>query len=221
VSEPGERAAPEGRLQGVVTVSRRYGAGGARIAPAIAEALGFRFADSDVVDLAARQMGVDPKWALQHDERVPDILENLGRALAAASPEFGIAPEPVLDERALADAVRNVIHSLADAGGFVILGRGSQAALADRDDACNLLLVADERTRVERIRRWQDVSEKEARARIERNDRERREYVRRFYGRDVDDPILYDAVIDNGRLGLRRAARVAIGIARIKLNPAA
>jgi cytidylate kinase len=201
----------------VVTVSRQYGAGGQRIAPAVADALGFSFVDRQPVELAARTLGVDPTWAAEHDERVPDVLESLGRALAAATPEFGIPPGS-LDDRAMADAVRNVIHSLADAGGYVILGRGSQAALAGRADVCSLLLVADETERIARIARWQEVSEKEAHARLQRADRERRDYVTRFYERDIADPTLYDVVIDTSRLGLPRSVRVAIDVARTKLS---
>jgi cytidylate kinase len=211
------RAVAPGVIRGVVTVSRQYGAGGQRIAPAVAEALGFRFVDREPVELAARTLGVDPTWAAEHDERVPHVLDSLGRALAAATPEFGVPPGS-LDDRAMADAVRNVIHSLADAGGYVILGRGSQAALADRPDVCSILLVADQANRVRRIARWQEVTEKEAQARLQRADRERRDYVTRFYGRDIADPTLYDVVIDTSRLGLERSAHVAIDVARTKLG---
>ena len=204
--------------RGVVTVSRQYGAGGVRVSRALAEALGFRFVDREPVELAARQLGVDPAWALEHDERVPDVLEDFGRALAAATPEFGVPPPPTLDDRAMADAVRNVIHSLADAGGFVILGRGAQAALADREDVCSLLLVADVAERVARIVRWQEVDEREARARLERADRERSAYVRRFYEADIGDPTLYDAVLNTSRLDLSGAARIAVAIVRLKLG---
>jgi hypothetical protein len=220
----GERPAASGstapsapRLQGTLTISRQYGAGGLRIAPAVAQALGFRFADREPVDLAAGQLGVDPEWAREHDERVPDVLETLGRALAAATPEFGVPPPPPLDDRAMADAVRNVIHSLADAGGYVILGRGSQAALADRADVCSVLLVAPESDRIARIARSQGVEEKEARSRLGRTDRERADYVKRFYGRDIGDPTLYDAVLNTSRLGLSGSARLTVAAARLKL----
>jgi cytidylate kinase len=205
------------RPRGVVTVSRQYGAGGARVSRALAEAIGFRFVDREPVEMAARQLGVDPAWALEHDERVPDVLEDLGRTLAAATPELSFPEPPVLDDRAMADAVRNVIHSLADAGGFVILGRGAQATLSERDDVCSLLLVADEPERIARIVRWQDVDEREARARVERFDRERRDYVRRFYGADISDPILYDAVLNTSRIGLDGTVAVAEALVRHKL----
>jgi hypothetical protein len=203
---------------GTVTVSRQYGAGGLRVGPAIARALGFRFVDRELVELAARKLGVDPGWAQEHDERVPDVLENLGRALAAATPEFGIPPPPVLDDRAMADAVRNVIHSLADTGGYVILGRASQAALADRSDVANIWLIGDLEDRVARVVRSQGLKPKEARERMDRTDRDRGDYVKRFYGRDIGDPRLYDAVVNTSRLGLERATRVAVGVARIKLT---
>ncbi len=206
---------------GTVTLSRQYGAGGLRIAPAVADALGFRFVDRELVEMAARQLGVDPEWAREHDERVPDVLENLGRALAAATPEFGVAPPPILDDGAMADAVRNVIHSLADSGGYLILGRASQAALADRADVCNILLVAPIGDRVARIARSQEVGEKEARSRVDRADRDRADYVRRFYDRDIADPTLYDVVLNTSRLGLRGSARLAVAAARAKLGAAA
>jgi hypothetical protein len=202
---------------GTVTVSRQYGAGGLRIGPGIARAIGFRFVDRELVELAARQLGVDPGWAREHDERVPDVLENLGRALAAATPEFGIPPPPVLDDRAMADAVRNVVHSLADSGGYVILGRASQAALADRPDVASVWLVGDPEDRIARVVASQGLQPKEARERMERTDRDRGDYVKRLYGRDIADPRLYDAIINTSRLGLERATRIAVGVARIKL----
>src|SRR6266542_985341 len=120
---------------GVVTLSRQYGAGGLRIGPALAEALGFNFVDREIVEEAARRLGVEPKVAEERDERTPAIVEEIGLALAVASPEFGIPAVPRLDDRILAEATKRVILFLGSAGGYVILGRGSQAALAGRTDA--------------------------------------------------------------------------------------
>src|SRR6266571_1772395 len=103
----------------VVTVSRQYGAGGLRVAPAIAEALGFRFVDPEVTEEAARRLGLDPEVAEGRDERAPAIVEELGMALAASAPPFGGGPTPQIsapDDRALADATRRIIVSMADAG---------------------------------------------------------------------------------------------------------
>jgi cytidylate kinase len=205
----------------VVTVSRQYGAGGLRVAPAIAEALGFRFVDREVTEQAARRLGMDPGVAEGKDERAPAIVEELGMALAAAAPPFGGGPAPQiqgLDDRALADAVRRIILSMADAGAYVILGRGGQAALAGRSDACHLLLVGDIHDRAERIMRSRGVDEREALARCERVDGERAGYVRRFYRVDIREPTLYDAVLNTSRLGTDGATELAIAAARRRLG---
>ena len=203
---------------GVVTLSRQYGAGGLRIGPALAEALGFTFVDREIVEEAARRLGVEPEVAEERDERTPAIVEEIGLALAAASPEFGTPAVPRLDDRALAEATKRVILSLGSAGGYVILGRGSQAALAGRTDACHLALVGDLLDRVQRIMQWQNIGEREARSRCEQVDAERAGYVKHFYGKDIRDPLLYDSVLNTSRLGLEAASELAVAVARQKLG---
>jgi Cytidylate kinase-like family len=202
----------------VVTLSRQYGAGGLRAGPALAEALGFTFVDREIVEEAARRLGIQPEVAEERDERAPAIVEEIGLALAAASPELGIAAVPELDDRSLAEATRRVILSLAETGGFVILGRGSQAALAGRKDACHIALVGDLSDRIQRIMEWQNVSEREARSRCERFDAERAGYVKHFYGRDIRDPLLYDCVLNTSRLGLEASTEMAVAAARRKFG---
>jgi cytidylate kinase len=206
----------------VVTVSRQYGAGGLRVGRMIAEALGFTFVDREIALEAARRVGVDPEVVEGRDERVPALVEQLGMTLAAASPPFGVVPPPIeaysLDDRALAEATRRVIASLAEAGGYVILGRGGQAILAKRPDAFHIALVGDVRDRARRVMNWQQLDERAAKARCEEIDGERSAYVRRFYGVSIADPLLYDCVLNTTRLGLEGAANIAIAAVREKLR---
>jgi len=203
---------------GVVTVSRQYGAGGQRVAPALAEAIGYRFVDGEVVERAAAEAGVDPEVAQNLDERAPALVEKVGLALAAASPEFGLSSPPPADDRALAEGVGRVIASLAAVGGYVILGRGGQAVLRDRPDACHLQLVADLEDRARRVVESQGVSRDEARERCRRVDADRAAYVRRFHGLDIADPHLYDAVLNTSRLGIDGAVLAAETMARHRLG---
>jgi cytidylate kinase len=201
----------------VVTVSRQYGAGGLRVASGIAQALGFQFVDRELAEEAARRLGVDPQSVRGRDERAPAIVEEVGLALAAASPEMGLTPALDLDDRTLAEATRRVILSLADAGGYVILGRGSQAALSGRRDACHISLVGDLPDRIARIVRSQAMDQRAAAALCARIDAERAGYVKRFYGADIRDPLLYDCMLNTSRLGLEASTEAAIDVARMKL----
>jgi cytidylate kinase len=199
---------------GVVTVSRQYGAGGQRVAPALADALGYRFVDREIVEQAAAQVGVDPDVAQNLDERVPALIEKVGLALAAASPEFGLSAPPPADDRTLAESVVRVIASLAAAGGYVILGRGGQAVLRKRADVCHIQLVGDTDDRVRRVMESQGVSRDEAVELCRRVDADRAAYVRRFHGSDINDPLLYDAVLNTSRLGIEGTVRAAVAVAQ-------
>src|SRR2546430_16926820 len=88
------------RSVAVVTVSRQYGAGGLRVAPALADALGFRLVDRGGTEEAARRLGVSPEVAKGRDERAPAIMEGIGLALAPATPDVAQSPPPVPDQRA-------------------------------------------------------------------------------------------------------------------------
>ncbi len=205
----------------VITVSRQYGAGGFRVARALTEALGFRLVDREVVEEAAKRIGLEPDVARARDERAPALVEEIGMALAGTGPWVGgppaYMPAPSVDDRSLANAVRTVIGSLGDAGGYVILGRGGQAILKDHPSTCHVSLVGDVRDRVRRIMEWQGVDEQEALARCQRVDADRAGYVRRFFGVDIRDPLLYDCVLNTSRLSLEAAVDVAIAVVKQKL----
>ncbi|MBI4259718.1 MAG: cytidylate kinase-like family protein [Actinobacteria bacterium] len=202
----------------VVTVSRQYGAGGLRVSRVLAEALGYRLVDRELVELAARESGVDPEVARNLDERAPALVEKVGLALAAASPEFGLGQPPFVDDRALAEGVGRVIRSLASAGGYVILGRGGQAVLADRPDAVHIQLVGNLEDRARAVSGWHSVPIEEARELCRQGDAERAGYVERFHGVDLGDPLLYDAVLNTSRLGHDEAAEVALAVVRSRLD---
>jgi cytidylate kinase len=203
---------------GVVTVSRQYGAGGLRVAAALADRLRYTFVDRELTEQAARRLGMDPHLAESRDERPPALVEEIGLALAASTPGFDLGPLPELDDRALAEATRQVLATLADVGGYVILGRGSQAALQSRADACHISLVGNLNDRVRRIMASQGVDEKEAAARCERVDADRAGYVKRFYGKDIRDPLLYDCILNTSRVGLDGAVSMAVEVASQKLG---
>jgi cytidylate kinase len=206
-------------MRGVVTISRLYGAGGVRVAEVLAEALGWTKVDRELVEEAARRLGVDPRLAAALDEKVPALIEEAGLALAAV--ERPPAPVSVLGDRALAEAVRAVILSLADAGRYVILGRGGQAVLRGHRRAVHLQLTGELEDRAARVAEWHGISQAAARHMCRRVDDERAAYVRRFHDADIRDPLLYDAILNTSRLGIEGASRAGCEVVRVQLEPPA
>ena len=200
----------------VVTLSRQYGAGGLRAGPALAEPSDHLRRPRDRRGSGAATR--DSAGGGRGEGRTgPRHRRGDRPGPGCCLPELGIAAVPELDDRSLAEATRRVILSLAETGGFVIVGRGPRLRWpAGRMPP--LPLVGDLSDRIQRIMEWQNVSEREARSRCERFDAERAGYVKHFYGKDIRDSLLYDCVLNTSRLGLEASTELAVAAARRKLS---
>jgi CMP/dCMP kinase len=194
-----------GRLR-VVTVSREYGSGGAVIAAKLAALLGFELLDRALIERIATTARVDPRTAERLDERVERWADRLGRALWYGGID-AVAPvdrEGVVDAARMAALARRVIEEAAEAGGCVVVGRGSQCILRGRSDTFRVFVYASIPDRVARLRRRLGEAA-EIEAVIDAMDRERAAYVRRHFGQTWLDPRLYDLMV-NAAIGEDAAA---------------
>lgn len=103
----------------VVTVARDHGAGGEEIAAKVAERLGVRAYDKEILESVVKQAGTDPFLMRQIDEKLP---EKAGMFLYASL--MGLN-DPLTEYQRL---LTRVVNGVAFQGG-VILGRGAHLLL--------------------------------------------------------------------------------------------
>jgi len=172
----------------VITISRQWGSLGTIVANAVADRLGYRLVMRQLINQAALRAGA-PQVALA----VIDELHLLG--VAPTAEEY----------QAYIQAMHAVIEELAAQGNVVIVGRGGQAVLHERPGVLHVRMIAPLELRVERLADRHHISLAAARAQVRASDRERRSYLKRFYNANVDDPALYDLVINTAHLGAETA----------------
>jgi cytidylate kinase len=63
------------------------------------------------------------------------------------------------------------------------------------------------------------LSEKEAAEYVEKTDRVRKQYLRRYFGTDVADPHHYHLVINSGKVGFQEAAKIIVEAASRQCEP--
>ncbi len=201
----------------LITISRQYGAGGSEVGRRVAEALGWRLVDNELVERVAERAGLTTAEVADRDERMPTFIERLAQVLASSTPELfpptkGTVPE--LSEPALVRITEAVVAEVAAEGRVVLVGRAAPAVL-DRDrDALHVKLVASPgfRMRLAAERLGMDV--KDAERIMRQTDEARERYHRERYHRDWGDPVNYHMVLNSERLGLEGAAEVIVGEAR-------
>jgi cytidylate kinase len=69
-------------------------------------------------------------------------------------------------------------------------------------------LIGSVEQRAAHIQAFDKLTKKETQARIKREDRGRRRYVKRYYGKDVADPLHYHLVINTDLVTLCQAAAI-------------
>jgi cytidylate kinase len=185
----------------VLTGAREYGSGGARIAKLVAEELEWRLFDSALISEIARAANVDPGLARQYDERVDSWLHRMGRRglwHGAFEGVAAVAATDFFDAETVATLTRNVIEGAYAIGSCVIVGRGAQCILQDREDAFHVFVYAPWADRVKRVRhRVVDSSGVEDLIRL--MDAQRADYIRLNFSQDWTAPHLYDLLISSKR----------------------
>jgi cytidylate kinase len=183
----------------LVALSAAYGAAGSEIAPALARRLGVPFVDRAIPVAIAERLDISVEEALAYEqEAAPSLLERLLSGFVGGDPTN---PTPIPAELITPDDFHQVVEQelrrQATTGEGVILGRAAVVVLRDDPRVLRVRLTGPGEARVRQAMRLGDVDEETARTALRRLDRAHAEYVRRFYGVDLDDPSLYHLVIDS------------------------
>lgn len=201
----------------IVTISRQYGSGGSVLAAAVAEKLGWPLLDNAFVDAVAEGAGVSPEDVAAREERVPSLTERLLTAIALGSPEamptLLEATLPLSEERLLT-VTTEVIEQAAAHGPVVIVGRGSQAVLARREDALHVFCCATQRALIARAAERLGTDPEHARRKVEETNNQRAQYVRAHFGRDWGAPENYHLCVNTATLGLSAATDLVVAMVR-------
>ena len=177
--------------KGTITISRQLGSRGLEIAHALGSLLGYRVVSRDLINQAAMRSG-NPEVALA-------IIDELGL--------LGICPSPQACQ-AYRQAVKQVMEELLHDGQVVIVGRAGQAILCDQVHVLHLRIIAPQAERARRIASEQNISIENALAQVQASDRHRRNYLKRYYQVNWDDPNLYDVTLNTAHLSNQAAVAV-------------
>jgi cytidylate kinase len=198
---------------GVITISRELGSEGDKIADYLCDRLGYCRVDKPMLMRIAEDAGVDVDALLEAERqlsRKPRLisgdLTSLYRKLPSAFEKEG-----VVDEATYARVLHETMERFAAGGEAVIVGRGAQMILRDWPDALHVHLYAPLEVRAHRLMERLDISEADARQRIEISDEQKRQYIRYMHqNADWKSLKYYHLAINTARISPRVAADVIL-----------
>ena len=199
-----------------ICISRSTGAEGEAVGRAVAQRLGFRYVDHEVIEEAAKWAGVDRALVADAEQRKPLVVRVLAH-IGEQSPEtLALLPvtgtESLPREDDLRMLIVDVLRSLADAGSVVIVAHAASFALAGRN-VLRVLVTASTDTRTARVAAARAIDSRAAAKTVKRDDDERADYIKRFYKIDRELPTHFDLVINTDALTPEKAADVILSAA--------
>ena len=163
----------------VILIGRQFGSGGHDIGKALAEKLGYTFYDQEIIEMTAGTTGYTPEFIQKNEEMMTSsFLYDLVNQMYMYAQADEEAPKDKIYE-----AESKVVKELAEKGNCVIVGRCSDYVLRDNRNCLRVFFSAPMENRMKRVMERLHLSEKDARQKIQKEDKWRADNYRYYTGR--------------------------------------
>ena len=166
----------------VIAIGRQFGSGGHDIGKILAEKLGYDFYDAEIIQMTAGTTGYTPEFVKKKEEIMTNsLLYDLVNQMYLNTDRQDEAPKDKIFE-----AECQVIRNLAKKGNCVIVGRCADYVLRNYGNCLKVFFSAPLVSRIRRVAQRQNITEGEAKATLQKNEKLRadnyRYYTRRMWG---------------------------------------
>lgn len=198
-------------MKKIITISREFGSGGRSIAKEVAQRLGYKYYDKELVKQVSQETGFDPKYIEDQGEYAPSksIFAYAFSAPGAPGIMNGMSASDFLW-----NIQRGVILKIAEEEPCVIVGRCADAILANRDDCLNVFIHADKAYRADRIVRLYGESEKSPEKRLDEKDKKRKVNYNHYTGKEWGKSQNYHLTLDSSAIGQDKCVDIIASLAK-------
>ncbi len=189
----------------IITIEREYGSGGRGIGKKVAEKLGIKYYDGELLSLVAKESGYTEEFIKQNDQkRTQSLLYHLyiGSQILPASDMIFIAQS-------------RVIKDLYSKESCVIVGRCADYVLRGYDNVVNVFIHAPLESRVERVKNGYNEKAENYKAYVQKKDKSRIAYFNYFADDSWGRADAYDISL-NSDVGIDKTVDIIVDYVKAK-----
>ena len=187
----------------IYTIGREFGSGGRAVGTMLAERLGIKCYDKELLQRAATDSGFCKEIFENHDEKpTSSFLYSLVMDTYSVG---GYSSAPFLDmplNHKVFLAQFETIKKLASEESCVIVGRCADYALSELPTCINTFIHADMDVRIKRVAADMQIPENKARDVIQKSDKQRASYYNYYTSKKWGDSRGYHLTLDSSQLGI-------------------
>ncbi len=185
----------------IITIARQFGSGGSEIGYRLAQELGIKYYDKDLVVQAAKESGMCEQVMAQEEEKTSgSFLYSMVLAPHAAASHFLNWTEDSLNDR-IYKAQASFIRKAAAEESCVFIGRCADCLLWDEQNVFRIFIQADLEDRKSRIASEGNLTLDKAEEVIKKKDRTRANYYNFHTSNKWTDLTNYDLCVNVSKVG--------------------
>jgi cytidylate kinase len=187
----------------VITISHEMGGGGPEIGQGVAQRLGYRYVDQEVIYDAAQRYGLLEEKLTHLDESKPSIFERLDT-----------------ETHRYITAIQSTLLEYAEQDNVILMGRSGQWLLRGIPHVLRVRVKAPFEVRVKRAlaklagQMGESVNVRSVTDMVRRDDAEKSSRFRYLYEVDINDPALYELIVNTEKLSVETAVELVAAAAR-------
>ncbi len=179
----------------IITLGRQHGSNGHLIARRLAEELGYKCYDKEIVDEAAAASAFSKEIFDSYDEKRVS-------AYILSTPHYIGMNEGFHLNMQVAAAQFETMRKLAEKGDCIFVGRCADYVLRNRDDVLRIFIMGDMETRIKTMMERRSLSYDQARRLVREVDKDRSSYYKYHTDQIWGESENYDLCIDS-RIGVQ------------------
>lgn len=179
----------------IITLGRQHGSNGHLIARRLAEELGYKCYDKEIVDEAAAASAFSKEIFDSYDEKRVS-------AYILSTPHYIGMNEGFHLNMQVAAAQFETMRRLAEKGDCIFVGRCADYVLRNRDDVLRIFIMGDMETRIKTMMERRSLSYDQARRLVREVDKDRSSYYKYHTDQIWGESENYDLCIDS-RVGVQ------------------
>lgn len=192
----------------IISIGRQLGSGGREIAQKLAERLNIPVYDKKLLEIAAKETGLDATVFENADEKESNPLMRGIFALKGAMSAYPIGLGSCMDGDRLFELQSEAMRNLVEKESCIIIGRCAEYVLRDHPRMHSIFVTADIADRVKRIMAHDGVNEAKAKEIAQKGDKKRKAYHDYYANSGWGEADTYDLCINSSRLGIEGSVEI-------------
>ena len=200
----------------IITIGRQFGSGGREIGYMVADKLGIKLYDKEMLQRAAQDSGICEELFESHDEKPSNsVLYSLVMDTYSMGYSGSTYNDMPINHKIFL-AQFDAIKKIANEGPCILVGRCADYALEGYPNLLSVFIHADLDARIKRIAKKYDLTDAKAKDLIIKTNKKRASYYNYYTDKRWGDADSYDVCLDSSVLGLEGTAEAIIKLIEVK-----